>query len=184
MRKMLIMEFAGFFPMQLWALLSDGTFGLSSSGPYPPQFCRKRGLSTTRVAQLQAAPVACIGCGSWCGLDYCEAIQTLRGKKKKTDVVSTLARMEITADFFFERGNQTAWFSLMDSLGFEQSKVKVKVKVKDTLCLPHDHRCVQHSQFYFADRFFAIPERFFGHQAHLPVRPCASLPTVNANLHF
>ena len=39
-------------------------------------------------------------------------------------------------------------------IGFEQSKVKVKVK--DTLCLPHDHRCVQHSQFYFADRFFAI----------------------------
>ena len=108
----------------------------------------------------------------------------IKGQKKKTDVVSTLARMEITADFFFERGNQTAWFSLIDSLGFERSKVKVKVKVKDTLCLPHDHRCVQHSQFYFADRFFAIPERFFGHQAHLPVRPCASLPTVNGNLHF
>ena len=159
MRKMLIMEFAGFFPIQLWLLLPDGTFGLSSSGPYPPQFCRKRSLSTTRVAQLPAAPVACVGCGSWCGLDYCEAITGIKGQKKKTTVVYTLARMEITADFFFEKGNQTAWFSLMDSLGFERSKVKIK----DTSCLPHDHRCVQNSQFYFADRFFAIPERFFGH---------------------
>lgn len=119
----------------------------------------KRSLSTTRVAQLQAAPVACVGCGSWCGLDYCEAITGIKGQKKKTTVVYTLARMEITADFFFEKGNQTAWFSLMDSLGFERSKVKIK----DTSCLPHDHRCVQNSQFYFADRFFAIPERFFGH---------------------
>ena len=32
----------------------------------------------------------------------------IKGQKKKTAVVSTLARMEITADFFFERGNQTA----------------------------------------------------------------------------